>query len=280
MKMKKKTVLGTFLMLSLLAVTVVATIAPTLGRNPTKNPAKKVYGAVGQVVLQLPSNASPPASPGTPNHPAILQIVAFDDNRRSFGGEADELIIFMWNPVSNRFEPVAIITDNAKNAEFWKTAWNNTYVWYQAPGFVLFPNIILVEPQTLEVWTESMRASCGYGNKGWNTASETLKVNLASTVKVTLPFFNATGEFSDQTFSLPPLTLLFKATSDEIVEDPLTINLEGYPGASNFTIVRRGTTQFAGVRVRIPEWLSVEYSLFETGIVSWHNTDTYNPPPP
>ena len=79
--MKKKTFLGTILMLSLLAAAIVATIAPTLARNPTKNPAKKVYGAVGQVILQLPSNVSPPAYPGKPNHPTILQIVAFDDNR-------------------------------------------------------------------------------------------------------------------------------------------------------------------------------------------------------
>jgi hypothetical protein len=278
--MKKKIYLGIILTLSLLILTLFISVSPTLAHRHTDDVV--FSGALGEVTLQLPSNSSPPASPeGIPNHPTILKLVAFNYDRGSANGAADELDVFMWQPIGNTFQPVAVITDTPNNAEFWKTAWNGTYVWLKAilpPPIgptTLFPNVILVEPETLDVWTESIHS------KSRNDESSTLWVNLTETVKITLPYFNATGVQSNQTFNLPPTSLMFKTTSDEF-NLPWTTSFKGYKNASNYTWVREGAEQFAAVRVQIPEWLAGGgtrgYALEETGSVRWHEVDTLTPP--
>ena len=278
--------------LSLLIVTIIASVTPT--RANSQSTDTKFIGALGEVNLQLPSNSSPPAIPGgVANHPTTLKIGAWDLNSRSTLGAADELLIFIWSPVQNRLADVAVITDNADNAAFWKTVWNNSYIWYpttlppQAGGPNLFPNVILVEPNELEVWTESGSSSGGNGHWGWDnygryvwqtTGGGTFWVNLTKSVKVTLPYFNATGTNTNQTFTLPPFSLMFKTTSDPF-DGYFTVTLKNYRGASNYTLVRTGTTQFAGVRANIPDWLGSSFRYEDTGHVYWHVTDTWTPPP-
>ena len=291
--MKKKTILGIALTLSLLTVAIVATGATTLAvQQPNQ---AKFTGAIGNVGLQLPSNSSPPAPPGgVANHPTHLRIYAFDFDRWSTNGAADELLVFIWQPVKNSFQPVLLITDNAANAALWKTVWNNSNIWYpttlppQFGGPNLFPNIVLVEPNELEVWTEAASNSGGNGHWGWDeyeryvwqtSGGETLWVNLTKSVKATLPYFNVSGVNSNQTFTLPPMSMFYKGTSDDIDYPPLTIAFRSYPGASQYTLVRTGTAQFAGVHVRIPEWLGAQYPLDVTGNIWWRATDTYTPPP-
>ena len=236
----------------------------------------KLIGALSEVNLQLPSNSSPPAlSAGTPNHPVTMKIAAWDLDQSSTNGPADELLIFIWQPVKNAYANVAVITDNAANAELWKAAWNNTNVWYPVgpptfpPNFNLFPNVITVAPKDLEVWTES-------GNN-LNDASNTLWVNLTKAVTITLPYFNATGSNSNQTFTLPQMTLMFKATSGAF-DDPFVAPFVGYPGASNYTLTRSGSSEFADARVNIPDWLGNSFRYEATGHVYWHVTDTITPP--
>jgi hypothetical protein len=286
-RMNKKNVLGIVLTLTLLAVSFAVILLPTFAYEKTEDPAKKFYGSSGLVTVQLPSNSSPPASPGTPNHPTILRFLALDHNRRSFGGEADELMVFMWQPIADNFQPVAMITDNANAAELWKTVWNGSYIWYVAgppmfpPGFILFPNVILVEPEDLEVWTEPARASYGDDNKDWNDATVTLWANLTKEVTVTLPAYNGTGAFSNETFILPPMSLMFKGISGEF-DDPVTVEFKGYRYASNYTLERSGNSQFAGVRVNIPDWLAGSHRMYPldvTGAVRWRSVEVFTPPP-
>ena len=236
-------------------------------------------GALGSVVLQLPSNSSPPAPPGgTPNHPTTLMIEAHVESNVNY--TASVLGVFIWRPIANDFEPVAIIVDNPDAAKLMQTVWSGTYVWLIAgpptfpPNFKLFPNVITVEPKDLQVWTESN------GQDGSHSVVDQLMVNLNKAVTITLPFFNATGVNSNQTFVLPPLSLIFKATSGEF-DLPQTIPYSGFSGASNYTQVITGAEQFAGVRVSIPSWLAIgggQYTLSETGIVRLNFVDTFIPP--
>jgi hypothetical protein len=286
--MKKKTIIGTVLTLSFLIVAVFATAAPTLAYKPNKNTI--FSGALAEINIQLPSNSSPPAPPGgNANHPTMLKIAAWDFDRRSTNGAADEILLFIWSPAENSLEPVAQITDNAANAAFWKIVWNNTYLWYPfilPPPYPpiatnLFPNVIQVGPKDLEVWTESTWTNYGHN---WNVASDTLMVNLTKPITVTLPYFqvatNPDGSEVEinQTFTLPPMTLMFKATSDAF-NDPFAVSLNFYPGSSNYTLVRTGESQFAGARVDITDWLGFGFRYEGTGHVYWHETDTYIPPP-
>jgi hypothetical protein len=278
--MKRKTILGISLIIPILLLTIVVASNSALGsaEQPKSNVVTDL-GALGSVVLQLPSNSSPPALPGgTPNHPTTLMLEAHVESNVNY--TTSLLGVFIWRPILNEFEPVAIIVDNPDAAKLLQTVWNNTFVWFIAgpptfpPNFKLFPNVITVEPKDLQVWTESN------GQDGSKSVVDQLMVNLNKAVTITLPFFNATGVNSNQTFILPPLSLIFKATSGEF-DLPTTISYSGFSGASNYTQVRTGAEQFAGVRVSIPSWLSIgatsQYTLSETGIVRLNFVDTYIP---
>ena len=73
-------------------------------------------------------------------------------------------MVAMWDPREEQFTPVLAITDNPAWAEFIKTLYNNTYMWYPTPlalqpiyGPNLFPNVVVVEPDELEVSSEERR---------------------------------------------------------------------------------------------------------------------------
>ncbi len=260
--MKRKVILGVILTVTLLFLTIVAAntsmFALSQDNNISDSNNVTLTGAAGDVIFQLPSNSSPPAPPGgTPNHPTILWIIALHFDKGSTEGAFDGLSVHMWRPVKHEFDPVALITDSANHAALLKTVYNQTYVWYPTgppvfPIFTnLFPNVIQVEPQDLQVWTESN------GHKGASSAIDTLNANLTKAVTITLPYYNATGVNSNQTFTLPPLSLMFKVISSEF-NDPFTVEFKGYPGASNYTFVRSGSSQFAAVRINIPDWLSAD----------------------
>jgi hypothetical protein len=261
-KMKRDKIFAAVMTLSLAVIITIATVAPTLASNPNYTQIM-ACGNAGYVALQLPSNATPPGQPGTPNHPTTLIFWASDDSRRSTFGAADELIVLMWHPIDNRFTPVAVITDNPERAEFAKILWNGTYVWYDF--YILppntrtniAPNVIQVAPTELEVWTQD----------------EALMVNLTKPVKIALPAYHMStnpDKYSNQTFILPPMTLTFRATGN-IFKDDTTLVLTGYTGASGYTVKIRAMAQPAWVRAVIPDWLG-QYGLEFTGHTSTHNT--------
>jgi hypothetical protein len=133
--MKKKTILGIVLTLSLLVVSIGVTIVPALASNPKDSAEKTYYATIGKVFLQLPSNATYPAKAGgTPNHPVELLITVFDGDRRSTDGPYDQLVVDMWDPTAGHFTPVLAITDNPSQAEFIKKIYNNTFLWYPTPA--------------------------------------------------------------------------------------------------------------------------------------------------
>lgn len=284
-KMKRKVILATMLTLLLLFLTIFAANNSIFALSPSNDISNNnnitLTGAAGNMVVQLPTNSSPPAPPGgTPNHPTILMLTAAHFDKGSTEAAFDGLAVYMWKPVENKFEPVALITDSANHAALEKTVYNNTYVWYPTgpPAFPiftnLFPNVIQVEPKDLQVWTESN------GRDSSSSAVDTLNANLTKAITITLPYYNATGVYSNQTFTLPPLSLMFKVTSSEF-NDPTTVEFKGWPGASNYTFVRSGLSQFASARITIPDWLgggTRSTYLEVTGHVTLHFVDTYTPP--
>ena len=264
----------------LLTIAIVSNSAFGSAEQPNSNVITNT-GALGNVILQLPSNSSPPALPGgTPNHPTTIMLDAHVESNANY--TTSVLGIFIWRPILNDFEPVGIIVDNPDAAKLLQTVWSGTYVWFIGgpptfpPNFMLFPNVITVEPKDLQVWTETN------GQDGSKSVVDQLMVNLNKAVTITLPYFNATGVNSNQTFTLPPISLIFKATSSEF-DLPQTIQYSGWSGASNVTQVITGPEQFAGVRVSIPSWLSLgsavanPFTLSETGIVRFSLKDTYIP---
>jgi hypothetical protein len=270
--MKRKVILAIMLTLPLLFLTIFAANNSIFALSPNNDTSQSnnviFTGACGDALVQLPSNSSPPAPPGgTANHPTILWFSAAHFDKGSTEGAFDSFAVFVWQPVLNKLTAVALITDSANYASNVKIVWNGTYMWYPA----LFPNVIQVEPQDLEVWTGSN------GNDASSSSIDTLNVNLTKAVTVTLPYFNATGVNSNQTFTLPPLSLMFKAISNEF-NDPTTIEFKGWPLASNYTWVRLGSSQFAAVRITIPTWFGGNLFLEATGHVHMHFSETVTPP--
>lgn len=291
--MWKKVILSIAIIVSMLSAVVVVSFAPTLATQQTNE--AKFTGAIAEVTLQLPSNSSLPAAPGgTADHPVTLKIAAMDWDQQSTNGAADQLLISIWSPVGlvlssgGNFQPVAFITDNAANAAPADQLYNGTYVSYHVgpPLFPantnLFPNVITVQPNDLQVWTEPSKTG---NDRVCDAASDTLWVNLTKSVTVSLPSFstgrypNGTAINTNQTFVLPPMTLMFKATSSPF-DYSYKIPMSGYPGASGYTLTRSGAATFAGVLVYIPNWIGAKISdnIDTTGHVYWRVTDTITPP--
>jgi hypothetical protein len=270
--MKKKIIFGIALSLVLVIVSSIFTAVPAIAGNPKDSAEKTYYATIGRVFLQLPSNATYPAKAGgTPNHPVELLITVFDGGRRSTDGPYDQLIVDMWDPIAAHFTPVLAITDNPSQADFIKKIYNNTYLWYPSPtplipmyGPNLFPNVVLVQPNELEVWSETKGTDNGYGHKGgfsYESKSNVLKVNLTKAVKSTLNLFiiNASApsftpaRYTNATFNLPPLNMVFHEL-DEGYPNEQTEVLDSWLGASRYTVKETWTELSARVDIKIPDW--------------------------
>jgi hypothetical protein len=290
-EMKKKIILGSTLTLSLLIISIVATTLPAFANNPQNSLTRKGYGTMGDIDLVIPSNATYPAKPGgATNHPTNIGFLALDADRRSTPGAFDQLTVYIWDPASQRETPVLAITDNPTQAEFLKTFWNNTYLWYPTPlplqpilGPNMFPNVILVQPNELEIWTESSRTYNGWDHKGCYDTSETLWVNLTTPVKSTLTNFiinysapsGSPARSANVTFTLPPLTMFFRPLDDGFPREE-TFIAAGWPGASGYTQKIEYSEVSARVNVQIPSWLGTDFDFIGT---TWDNFIAKTSPP-
>ncbi len=289
-------------MVSLLSITFLEVISPSIALDQTKD--KKFYASAAEITLQLPSNSSSPAiQGGTPDHPTTLKIAAFNYDRRSANGAADELLISIWCPTgvvlspAGNFQQVALITDNAANAQFWDQVYNGTYLSFHVgqpvfpPNTNLFPNVIKVDPNDLEVsakrsnsFMSSTQSDNFFGSNN-HQSGDTFWVNLTKPVQIKLPQFlvgrtsNGVPIYSNQSFTLPPMSLMFKPISDSF-DDSFKMDLKWYPGASGYTFTRHGSSVFAAARVVIPNWIGAKVSDYieGTGHIDWALIDTFTPP--
>jgi hypothetical protein len=252
--MKKRTILGTVLALSLAVIIAVAAAAPALATYNTNSTV--FYDTHGSVVLQLPPSGGSPPPAGVAGHPTNVVLKAYDYDRRS--GSADVLVVYIWVSASNSMIPIAAITDQTPTAIV-KAIWNNTPVYSEVNGVVIRNNIKQVADKELDVWMESVWTYYGCGRNGYGYSnSETLMANL--TVPVQLDFTGLPSVFGSS-FTVPPMTIMFRPIADGFREEGET-----------------GTDVPAWARVAIPKWLGPA-ELEVVGHITEHNVATYTLPP-
>jgi len=262
---KKQTIFGFLLLLSLVITTIVASIAPGFAKDVSSNIKYNVNGGV--IHLHLP-----PAGGAIADHPTNLRIIALDftkDNK--FFGYAghDELVVQIWYAPANAYVTVALITDNANSqaTDFFKTVF---------AGGAEVNNIIIVEEKQLEAWTESKSA---HSHNIWSAANDqTLitELNMPTPKLITLP-----GPLAPLSFTLPAtMTLTFREIGDEyqIKKGENVVTLLNPPSySSGYTVSQYGGEKPAFVETNIPAWL-IGGQDEEVGVIHTHWTMLYIPP--
>jgi hypothetical protein len=251
------------IILSLAVVMAIASVSIAFANYRRDDSNVVVYGQHGEVVLQLPqpSNATPPAPPGTSSHPTCLRLIANDFDKKSEFGAVDTLVVALWIPNANSFVPVAQIQDNSNPdyINFARTLYNNTPVWTG-----LTPNIICVNDNQLEVWKED----------------DVIMANLTMPVKITLPFNVMIGSpyatWGDQTFILPPMTLMFRPIAHGF-DNHESLTLLPHPPLSGYTVDVKSWMSPAWVQASIPLWVKGAW-IECSGHVCTHLTQTAIPP--
>ena len=197
--MRKKLVLGTILLLSLLAVTIVASATLTFAAE--QNSSINLYGTGGRVGFSVPR----PGGNLAPGFPTDFNLYFWDFNRKSEPGAFDMMSIQTWAPGINITIAVGLIVD-IPVPDWMKKYYNGTGLYYETDAGVIRNNIFQVTDEQLEVWMESSRTQHGCGNKGWNFASaNTLTANLTVSVKITkLP-----SQWGLPDFTVDPMQVAF-----------------------------------------------------------------------
>jgi hypothetical protein len=250
---KRKLLLGTGLTLTLVVLTILTVVVPTLAVSDPNKPQVTKYFTSGKVILQLPtpSNKSAPAPPGTPSHPVSLELLAYDLDRKSTFGAHDELYVALWIPQANSYVPVAFISDNdAAGQDFHKMLYTNIAIWSTG-----FENVIAVADEELEIWTENSWTRDGNRYKGWGCeSSDVFIVNLTKAVTISLPWNLLPpqvplSKWGNQTFTLLPMTLEFREIGDSFYQEATEslVASPGFPPMSDYTVKAKGW--------RTPAWI-------------------------
>jgi hypothetical protein len=190
------------------------------------------YGQHGEVILQLPAG-----NPSISNVTTV-RFVASEFNEKSTFGAYDTFIVALWIPSINQFVPVAQINsvNNSDLDAFLRTIYLNTPIWN-----TLMPNIIDLSSKDFSVWMED----------------GVIIANLTTTVKITLPFNLMVGTpyatWGNQTFNLPPLTLMFRPTAQSF--DFKESTLLAKPPFSGYTLDIKSHMSPAWVKADIPTWV-------------------------
>lgn len=275
--LRKKLVLTIFAILlagSMLAG--VFLLAPASSQVNAAQYQNKGTGALVYLNLPPAPNAtSPPAPSGTSSRPSDLLLRAYDLPNSTFAGPHDALMVYLWIPQRNSYNPVALITD-ANDTSVYQKVWNGTFIWYNTTvaSSSLF-NIIKVSDQDLQIWTQNSKAS---GPDSDIKSHDMLVVNLTTSVNVTLPFNlwpQPSQSYGNLSFTLPPLTFTF-----------ININKNGYYSADSIAALPSGWKYQpvaemrtpAWVEERVPLWLGTTSPLEVVGHIDWGYSQTYTPP--
>lgn len=242
-----------------LAITIgVAAVVPAFAHEDKGDTANgsnvMAYGEHGEVIIQLPTG-----SPKVTNVTS-LRLIAANFNKKSTFGAYDTLVVSLWEPIANAYVPVAQISNvpNLALQTFLHAFYNNTPVWNG-----LMPNVINVTEKDFKVWMDD----------------DILMANLTTTVKITLPFNLMVGTpyatWGNQTFNLPPITLMFRPIAHGFHwEESATLTK---PPLSGYTMTVKSTMNPAWVKVDIPAWVKAVW-LEVSGHICTHITQTGIPP--
>jgi hypothetical protein len=172
------------------------------------------------------------------------------------------LFVSLWIPAQNGFVPVAQINNvsDPDLTSFLQDYYNNTAVWNP-----LMHNIFNLDNKSLSVWREG----------------SIIVANLTTPVTITLPFnlMNGTlyAPWGNQTFILPPLTMVFCPTAPAFPFEEL-FSLTPSPPLSGYAVNLTSWMSPAWVKVDIPMWVKAGW-LECTGHICTHIIQIGTPPP-
>ena len=271
--MKRKLVALSALMMSILVISVAATVGYTLAKPNASSNQLTNYGTGSMVYLNLPPPST--TSAGMPSHPTNIQLRCYDFNKDSALGAYDAIMVYLWIPQKNSYVLAALITD-APNVDIFKALWSGTFIWNPAASAL---NVIQVADKDLEIWTEDTNQGNGVKG-GWNgESSNVLIVNLAVSQTISLKFNllpegNSYKPIGDSTFTLAPLTLKFREIGDSYYDAGTNAKLpSGY--------YRQPTAEMrtpAWVEETIPSWLGATSPLEVVGHIDWQFREIITPP--
>lgn len=255
MSKKRNFALITTILLAILIVT--AAITPTLAFQKQSETNSGSKGNHASVTLQLP-----PGGGALVGRPVDILLLAYDYG--SLMGYSDVIIVTLWVPAMNQYVPLAVISDQAPNAQV-KSLWNGTPVYMEVNSVVIRNNLKTVSDKELNVW---MEYSCsGHGNGALDT--KVLIANL--TVPVLLDFTGLPSTIFGSVFTVPAMTLVFRAIDDGYLTEEVLTFPSGYSMKSSHTSIP------AWVKASIPAWLST-HALTVSGVISYRETITMTGP--
>jgi hypothetical protein len=243
-----------------LALCLAVTIAVAIITPAFADPRNGVADSGGKTNRGTVEYNTPSGGGALANRPTDLIILAYDYDESM--NNTDLLAVAMWVPSMNSFVPVAVIGDQAPNAQI-KTLWNNTAVYLEVNGAVIRNNLVTVSDDQLEVWTEPARTinNHGYANE------IVLMANL--TVPVQLDFTNLPAAAFGTAFSVPAMSLMFRGVGNAFAHEETQRFPNGYTIASVHIDIP------AWVHIYVPAW---GYSPTVSGSILYHETSTIVPP--
>jgi hypothetical protein len=282
--MKKKHLGISILLLSILVISLVATVGQTLastrGDHRDNDPIDSnliINSGTGSLVyLNVPPST---VTATLPSHPSNLQLRCYHFDKSPMG-PYDSMMVYMWIPQRNSYNMVALITD-AANIQLYKDLWYKTFIWYNTTGIAspAFLNVIQVADKDLQMWTENVNQ--GHDDKKVsNDHSSVFIVNLtkADGVKINLPFNLWTGSpliaYGDMSFTLPPLTLKFRSIADSYSDSGANATLPS--GYARQPIAEMRTP--AWVEETVPLWLGATSPLEVAGHIDYRFSEVITPP--
>jgi hypothetical protein len=282
--MKRKYVSLSILLLSILVVSLVATIGQTLAYTKTshKNSNLIVNSGTGSLAyLNLPPSI---VTATVPAHPSDIQLRSYHFNKSPMG-PFDSMLVYLWIPQRNSYNIVALITD-APNVQLYQDLWYKTFMWYNTTGITSYPNaflnVIQVADKDLQIWTENTNKGHDDKRDSNDHNSGVFIVNLTKTdgVKINLPFNLWTSSplisYGDMSFTLPPLTLKFRAIGDSYSDSGVNATLPS--GYYRQPIAEIRTP--AWVEEIVPLWLGASSPLEVAGHIDYHFSEVITPPLP
>lgn len=271
--MKKKIFFSCVLLTSILLVSIVAAVGLSTAKTESNSNQIINSGTGSMVYINIPPST---VTSSLPWHPSDIQLRCYDYTDTPLG-PYDLIMVYLWIPQRNSYNVVALITD-MPNTVLYQNLWYKTYFVWRPDLTPPILNVIQVADKDLEIWTEDTNQGNGVKGGANGEASNVFIVNLtkADGVKINLPFSSPAFPYGDLTFTLPPLTLIFREIGDSYYDGATNARLNS--GYYRQPIAEMRTP--AWVEETIPKWLGPTSPLEVVGHIDWHFREVITPPTP
>jgi hypothetical protein len=277
--LKKKYLGISILLLSILVISLVATVGQTFASTKAAHKDSNLIinsGTGSLAYLNLPPST---ATSTVPSHPSNIQLRSYHFDKSPMG-PFDSILVYLWIPQRNSYNLAALIT-NAPDVQLYQDLWYKTFIWYNITGIAspAFLNVIQVADKDLQIWTENVNQ--GHDDKkdlnDHNSGVFIVNLTKADGVKINLPFNLWTGSpltsYGDMSFTLPPMTLKFRTIGDSYSDTGANATLPS--GYARQPIAEMRTP--AWVEETIPLWLGATSPLEVAGHIDYHFSEVITP---